>query len=444
MKKWIFGFIILALLVGGYLMNIDGQLRGAVASEVLPEAPVVIAPVEESGLITAEAIVVPAKSVSLSPPMSGRVAEVLVNENDWVEAGQILLQVENAQQKAELGNAQAKLQHAQAKLAELTAGPRTEEVAAAQAEVASAQAKLAKLEQTKQPEEVIAAEAKVTAAKASLNNLYVGPDENEMKVAAAELRRNEVAVQQAQWAFDQISYSNDANTTPQAAQLQQATIDYEAALANFNLVNKEPTWAEIATAQADVAVAEAELVKLQQESLDADIAAAKADIQRAQAELDLLAAGSRPEVIAAAEADVTAMEADLVQAEIALANTTIRAPFSGVVAGLDINAGEQIMAGTPIIELADLSAWQIKTEDLTEFSAVKLQIGNFATLTFDAIPDLLLEGTISHIDIIGEDKFGDVTYVATIQIDTYDDRLLWNMSAFVTIDPEGEAAITEQ
>jgi HlyD family secretion protein len=87
-----------------------------------------------------------------------------------------------------------------------------------------------------------------------------------------------------------------------------------------------------------------------------------------------------------------------------------------------------------VVQLADLSGWQIETTDLTELSIVHVTEGSPATITFDAVPGLELSGKVTRIKAIGESKRGDVNYTVTITPDRPDARLRWNMTASVTIE----------
>jgi len=113
----------------------------------------------------------------------------------------------------------------------------------------------------------------------------------------------------------------------------------------------------------------------------------------------------------------------------------LRAPFAGTVASLDVNAGEQLAAGSPVVRLADLTQWEIETEDLTEFDVIGIAPGDQVDITFDAIPDLQKEGVVKRVRLIGEDKRGDIVYTLVIDPLRDDERLLWNLTAVVTIDP---------
>ncbi|MCW5860719.1 MAG: HlyD family secretion protein, partial [Caldilineales bacterium] len=194
------------------------------------------------------------------------------------------------------------------------------------------------------------------------------------------------------------------------------------------------TAADLAAARAGVSRAQAQLDALKAVR-PADLAAAQADVDQAQAQLDLLLAGARPESLAVLEADVAAAQAAVVQAQAALAETELKAPFAGVIAQLDARAGEQAAAGAPVLRLANLSAWQIETEDLTEFDAVAIVEGMPVSLTFDAIPGLEKTGVVKLVRPIGEDKRGDIVYTVVITPDQQDERLLWNQTAVVSIEP---------
>ena len=101
---------------------------------------------------------------------------------------------------------------------------------------------------------------------------------------------------------------------------------------------------------------------------------------------------------------------------------------------LNVKIGEQAAPATPLVQLADLSQWQIETDDLTELDIVRVKEGGAATLEFDAIPDLELSGKVVQIKPIGVNRQGDMTYVVVIQPEKNDPRLRWNMTTKVTIE----------
>jgi HlyD family secretion protein len=363
------------------------------------------------------------------------VAEVLVKEGDPVQAGQVILRLRSDQQAAGVAQAEAAVQRAQAKLDGLKAGPREQEVAAAQAAVDAAQAQVDKLSQGARPEEVAAAEAVLAAAQADQQKAQEGADPQELIAAQAEMANAQAAVSQAQAAYDRIKANADAGAYPQALALQEATNNLNAATARYQQLQEGATPATLAKAYAGVQQAQAELDRVKAAARPADLAAAQAEVRRAQAQLELLKAGVSPQDVQAAEAEVAAAQADLAKAEAALRDTELPAPFAGTLATLDVTVGEQVMAGTPIAQLADLSAWKVETTNLTEISVTRVREGAAASLAFDAVPGLQLGGKVTAIAALGENKQGDMVYTVTIVPDQADARLRWNMTAQVTFEP---------
>lgn len=441
MKKWIvFTLIGLAVVLGAgywYLQNQnpDASLFPAGAAEpTATPLPTVTAP----EVVIVDGTVVPIRHAALSFATTGIVAQILVEEGDTVEAGTVLARLQNERQVIAIAQAEARVRSSRARLEKLKAGPSPEEVAAAQAAVDIARANLDSLLEGSRPEDVAAAEAALAAAQANLRRLLNGADEEQLIAALADLQNAEATLRQAQSAYDQVKWRNDVAALPQAAELERATNNYEAAKARYDLLAAGAKESEIAAAQAEVERARANLDKARTPATAGQIAAVQAEVERAEAELALRQAGARPEDIAAAEAELMEAQANLMQSQAALAETELRAPFPGTVAALTLQVGEQVVAGTPVVQLADLSAWQIETDDLTEINVVHIQEGDRAILTFDALPEVEISGTVVRIRPLGESKQGDITYTATIQPDIQDERLRWNMTASVTIQPDRE------
>jgi HlyD family secretion protein len=86
--------------------------------------------------------------------------------------------------------------------------------------------------------------------------------------------------------------------------------------------------------------------------------------------------------------------------------------------------------------LADISSWRIATTDLAERNAVRIQVGDAATITFDALPGVSLPGAVADTALIGENKQGEMTYTVTIVPRQQDARLRWNMTASAAIDAQ--------
>ncbi len=125
----------------------------------------------------------------------------------------------------------------------------------------------------------------------------------------------------------------------------------------------------------------------------------------------------------------------MTEAEGLLDKTELRAPMAGTVAYLDVKIGEHAAIGTVLVRLADESAWEVRSDDLTELMIARVRVGDAVALTFDGIPELEIPGRVKFIRPFGEKKRGDITYTVTIAPDRWDDRLRWNMTAQIAITP---------
>jgi len=228
----------------------------------------------------------------------------------------------------------------------------------------------------------------------------------------ARLNQAEAGLAKAKAALASTRASEQVNLTQAKADFETAQTDYERTQALFDQ----------------------EAVSRQQLE-QAKAAYQKAEARLRQAEVDSLQSGKGAGSIAMAEADVEVAQAALDQARSALDQSELQAPFAATVAAIDARVGEFISPGVPIVRVADFSGWQIRTNDLTELSIASIKKGDLATITFDAVPDLKLPGTVESIQSFGEEKQGDVTYTVFIKPDRWDSRLRWNMTASVVIKP---------
>lgn len=427
-KKLIIGMIAVVVLVAAVFaaMALPPLFTRTAEAQEAPAAA--LQPATQPAFV--EGRLAPARSASLSLPAGGRVAELLVEEGATVTAGQPLLRLADARLRAGVAQAEAGLARAQARLDELKAGPQIQEVTASQAAVDAAQARADRLAVA---DDIRAAEANLAAAQAALAKLREGASADVLTAARADQANAQAAVAQAQAAYDRVKGNADIAARPEALALQQATNAYNAAAARLADLERGASPADLAGARARVAQAQAQLDALKA-TRPADLAGAQAELRRAQAQLALTAQGARTQTIAAAEADVAAAAAALDQARAALAEAELVAPFTGVVAEIRPAVGEQLLPGATAVILADLSAWQVETTDLTELQVVRVKEGDVAAITFDALPGESFRGVVTRIKAIGQSQKGDISYTAVIRLEQADPRLRWNMTAAVAFD----------
>ena len=387
------------------------------------------------GSVRASGNIEPAQKAELAFPTAGRVERVAVEVGEMVTDGSALVVLEATPAEAAVEQARSTLFQARANLEDIADGARPQEIEIARTRLDAAEARLAQLAESARPDEVAAAEAELNAARAAYRQLFNGPRESERVDALVELSNAKAALQQAQSAYDRVSWSNDVGALPESRQLQEATNNLEAAQANYDALFAAPDADRVAEAEARIQQAAAALDRLLNPGSENQVAEAAAQVRSAQAELDLLTAGARNGEIAAAAMAVAQAEASLKSAQAALDNMTLQAPFAGVVTAIEISPGETVQSGQSVLTLADLDHLRMETTDLSERDVARVAVGQPATVFVKPLNEEF-PGHVVQIapqaSVIG----GDVVYTVIIALDQQPPNLRWGMSADVEIAGE--------
>jgi HlyD family secretion protein len=134
----------------------------------------------------------------------GQVAEVLVDEGDSIEEGEVLARLDTTELEFAVAQAEATVSIQEARLRQLESPVRESDLRAAEAALANARASLERLEDTN-PDDTSAleaAQAQVAAAESALQELEAGPGEDELAAARANLRQAQVGLEQARYHLD--------------------------------------------------------------------------------------------------------------------------------------------------------------------------------------------------------------------------------------------------
>jgi hypothetical protein len=83
--------------------------------------------------------------------------------------------------------------------------------------------------------------------------------------------------------------------------------------------------------------------------------------------------------------------------------------------------------------MGDLNHLQVKTTDLSEIDVARIALDDIAVITFDALPELALEGTVISIAPKADEGSG-VNFPVIIELSEIPAALRWGMTAFVDID----------
>ncbi len=222
----------------------------------------------------------------------------------------------------------------------------------------------------------------------------------------------------------------EANAAQAAAGVTQAKAVVDAADAG---VDQSAAGVDRARAARDALPSSAS--SAQERAADADVDAARAALVGARANLRSAraAATGATKAAAAATAEAARAKAGLAAAQEALADLTITAPFAGTVASLEARVGERAAPGVPLVRLADASGWRVETTDLDETTVARVAVGAPVTITFDGLPGVTVDGTVTSVALFGSTSQGDIVYRAVVTPATTPEGLRWNMTATVTV-----------
>lgn len=415
---WISGMVAGALATGAFVLltGSGGPLAASLSAQTPQQAPLVTVRAADAllGQISASGYIAPVATEHVVLEVDGVVQGVLVKAGDVVTAGDPLLQIDTSALEQAALLAELDVATAQNSLAQLREPASELELAEARADLESAQQKLADARQPATDAELAAARANVASAWAKYNDLKAGASAAELTRLEANLRKAEIALQEAQRAYDKIKWAGDAGASREGADLQKATIDYEAAKADY----------EVATAPADEAELQAALSQAHnaQQALDdllakpdaAAIAAAEAQVAAAQKRLDDLRNGADALDIEAATIKLQSALVMLGEARKELAKANVTAPITGHVLTVGIQEGSQVRAGAEVMTLADLSQLELIVA-VAEVDIDKVAIGQKAEVTIDALPERTFAGEVTRIAPVNSGS-GAVSYAATIAL----------------------------
>jgi len=129
--------------------------------------------------------------------------------------------------------------------------------------------------------------------------------------------------------------------------------------------------------------------------------------------------------------DVRSEELSLKQKQDAYSDYFVRAPFDGIIASVEGKKGQNVNSGATIATL--ITKQKIAEISLNEVDAAKIEVGQKATLSFDAIEGLTITGEVIEVDLIGAVSQGVVSYIVKIGFDTGDDKVRSGMTVSANI-----------
>ncbi|MEA3403205.1 MAG: efflux RND transporter periplasmic adaptor subunit, partial [Armatimonadota bacterium] len=262
---------------------------------------------------------------------------------------------------SEIEQARQGLQSAETRLEEIKAGAREQELRQARAQVKQAESRLKLAEQTFQRHNRLLDEGVIS--------------QHQMDQIRTEY---EVAQQQHTQALEALSLVEEGARTEE---VRLAEIAVQTAQERVRLA--EAGRDQIEMAQREVEVAEKAVQQAEQQLRSAIADRQQVDLQRSQAEA--AAASVRQ---AQAAHDVVATQ---------LSKHTVVAPASGTISRRLVDPGEAASPGVPLLTIVNNELVYVEVS-VSEADVKELHVGQHATVTLDALPDMVFDGTVAAVN----------------------------------------------
>lgn len=343
---------------------------------------------------------VEADVVAVTARVGGVVAKVLVEDNQPVRKGDVILQLDDADLQAKLAQARADLLTARAQ----SAGARAEQqvvTATASGGFRGAEAMV-----SSSTAAVQTADAQIAAARATLTRVQAEAANAERNLARAkELVATDAIARQ---------------------QLDSAQLARDAAAAAVLQAQANITVAEQGKRAAESRVAEARARLSQSAPVAEQIASARSDA-------------------ALADAHVASAEAAVRLAELQVSYARVIAPADGLVTQLHAREGGLVQPGQPLAQLVPSETYVIA--NFKETQITEMRAGNRADVEIDAFPgqsfsarvESLAGGTGSRFSVIPPDNASG-NFVKVVQ--RVPVRLVWESAPPVPLRPGLSAVVT--
>jgi membrane fusion protein (multidrug efflux system) len=315
----------------------------------------------------------------ISARIAGTVVAVLVQENQPVEAGQLLAQLDP-------GDFEARVRQADAA------------VAIAAARVQQAELQVVQEEDTT-TSDTDRTSAMLRAARSALQETQYVIDE-----VRARLRTLETAVTVAQAEVD----AQDAHLSMARSSFKRAQDLFADGVVAQQQFDEARSMLDAAQAERRAAAQKLAQAQREIERAQADLRTKVQAVERAraqEAEAQALLAGSQAKrqnvVIRQAQVEVERAllkqkEADLAYTQLQLSYTALRAPTTGVVARKNLEVGQVLQVGRPVLAIVpQQDVWVVANFKETQLH--RMRPGQSVTLEVDAYPGEKFKGTIESL-----------------------------------------------
>ena len=393
------GIVALAVVIGG-VAYVANRSQSEVSPEVQIRSVEVKSVAELSSAATPLSLVGSVTSQSeatVRAEKSGQVVRVNTSLGARISAGAVAAEIENASERAAVLQAEGGLDAAQANLAKVTGGVRTEQRSILEANVTAATAALESARSNALSALLSAYATMDSGILATTDKLFTNPGSTNSRfnITTSDARltieiestRDVLSAYLAREAAVSDSLSASSNLAAEIATMQT---EVRAARSFLDLIvsalNKAIPSPSASSAAIATYLAEATAVRTSLTSTLTALAAATQSLSSSQTALEVArtnleqgVTGGQPEDVAAAKAAVKQAQGGLAAARANLEKSIIRAPISGTVNSFSLKRGDYVQMTSPVLTIANNGALEILTY-VSENDAREIAVGQPVTI----------------------------------------------------------------
>ncbi len=412
------------------------------------------------GAITEEVSVTgnttPIQSLDLGFQNGGIIASVDKAVGDHVAAGDVLERLNTNNLEAQLAQAQANVDAANAQLQSLQAGAQPADIQNSEAALAGGQQSLANMyasaentlnDSYTKANDAVRNQLSAFFTSAETNNPQITFSvSNSQTLNNAESERLRASTELNIWQSELATVNASSPSSTLDAALQNAETHLSVIKAFLNsisqaiLLEENLSPATLNTYNNQLAAANNEFTAATTNinSTIQNIASQKITIQQLQAQLNLKLAGSTVQQIANQQAQVEAAEASVRNVQVQINEATLASPIDGVVTVQNAKVGEIATPGTTMTSLISNDDFEVDAE-VPETDIGKINIGQAVTMTIDAFSGETFTGKVFYIDPAQTDVSGVVNYTVKVSFSKPDPRIKSGLTVNLDIQTQQQS-----
>ena len=407
--------------------------------------------VSETGFVKA------VQSVDLAFERGGRIASSTISEGDKAGEGDMLMSIDSSEQKSNLIVAKSRLEAEQIRLQELMVGADNNTLMVTETSVALAETALKNAQQNLT--DVIAFQnqlvqnAQKTLRSSSLQAYLVsdGRENTQYSFVAPTVTGTYTGGDEGVYRLELYNSSAPSGSSFIVTGLEKGTwsvstvdpvsVGTRGLYVQFPENFKSNTEWEIpvpntrsSTYLANLNAYNAALESQNVAITNAESAAksAEAAFTQAKSKLTQVSSSARQERIFAQKELIRQVAEHVSQAQKNYDDTTILAPFSGVISEVNTEVGQIVSPSVPVVRLISDGQYELVV-DITEVDIQEVSIGDSAIVTFDAYDDVELTAKVSQVAPNAKDVFGVQVFKVTLIFDAPHELIKDGLTAQIDI-----------